>query len=103
MLSVSPAAYDFGTIGPVDSAPVDFVVTNTGRLPSGTPASSVSGPGAAYFRINATSCGVPLAPAASCIVTVQSVNNDGGSGTAKLNVSAAPGGTAAAALIVNLY
>jgi hypothetical protein len=103
VLSVSPIAYDFGTIGPVDSAPVDFVVTNTGRLPSGTPASSISGPGAAYFRINAASCGVPLAPAASCTVNVQSVNNDGGSGTAKLNVGAAPGGAVSAALIVNLY
>jgi hypothetical protein len=103
VLSISPAGYDFGTIGPVTSAPVDFVVTNTGRLPTGTLASSVSGPGAAYFRINASSCSVPLAPAAGCTVTVQSVNNDGGSGTAKLNVAATPGGAVSAALIVNLY
>jgi hypothetical protein len=103
VLSISPAATDFGTIGPIDSAPYDFVVTNTGKLPSGTPATSVSGPGAAYFRINATSCSGPLAPAESCTVTVQSVNNDGGSGTAKLDVAAAPGGAVSAALIVNLY
>ena len=103
MLSISPAGYDFGTIGQVDSAPVDFVITNTGRLPSGIPISSVSGPGAAYFRINSTSCSVPLAPGAGCTVTVQSVNNDGGAGTAKLDVGAAPGGAVSAALIVNLY
>jgi hypothetical protein len=102
-LSISPSVNDFGTIVNLDSAPFDFVVTNSGGLPSGIPASSISGPGAAYFRINATSCSVPLAPAAACTVTVQSVDNNGGTGAANLNVAAAPGGTASAALIVNLF
>lgn len=87
----------------LDSAPFDFVVTNTGGRRSGIPVSSVTGPGAAYFRINATSCTVPLVPAAACTVTVQSVDNNGGTGTADLDVAAAPGGTVSAALIVNLF
>ena len=103
VLSISPPGHDFGTIGYADSAPVDLVVTNTGSRRSGTPAAVLSGSGAHYFRVNGTTCSAPLAPRASCAVTVQSVGNDGATGLASLDISAAPGGTASAPLVVNIF
>jgi hypothetical protein len=102
-LSVSPPGHDFGTIGYLDSAPLDFVVTNAGGRASGTPVASLNGLGARYFRINGTTCTAPLAPRATCTVTVQSAGNDGSTGTAILAIAATPGGTASAMLIVNIY
>ncbi len=102
-LSISPLGQDFGTIGSVDSSPVDFTVTNVGRRKSGTPFPSLSGSGARYFRINGTSCAAPLSARASCTVTVQSVGNDGATGIGELDVLASPGGRASAPLIVNLF
>jgi hypothetical protein len=102
-IAISPPIHDFGTIGQIDSAPTDFVVSNLGRRASGIPAASISGSGARYFQINATTCSSRLTPSASCTLTVQSVHNDGASGLAQLSVSAAPGGTASAPLLVNLF
>jgi hypothetical protein len=103
VLSISPPGHDFGTIGYADSAPVDLVVTNTGSRRSGTPAAVLSGSGTHYFRVNGTTCSAPLPPRASCAVTVQSVGNDGATGLASLDISAAPGGTASAPLVVNIF
>ena len=102
-IAISPLFHDFGTIGRIDSAPTDFVISNVGRRASGVPAASISGSGARYFQINATTCSSRLAPRAGCTLTVQSVHNDGATGWAQLDVSAAPGGTASAPLIVNLF
>jgi hypothetical protein len=102
-ISISPPFHDFGTIGPIDSAPTDFVVSDVGRRASGIPAASISGSGASYFQINATTCSSRLTPGAGCSLTVQSVHNDGATGWAQLNVSAAPGGTASVPLVVNLF
>jgi hypothetical protein len=102
-ISISPPFHDFGTIGRIDSAPTDFVVSDVGRRASGIPAASISGSGARYFQINATTCSSRLTPGAACTLTVQSVHNDGATGWAQLDVSAAPGGTASAPLIVNLF
>jgi hypothetical protein len=102
-IAISPPFHDFGTIGPIDSPPTDFAISNAGRRASGIPAASISGSGARYFQINATTCSSRLAPRASCTLTVQSVHNDGATGWAKLDVSAAPGGTASVPLVVNLF
>ncbi len=102
-LSISPPGHDFGTIGIADGAPQDFTVTNGGGRRSGIPSGSLSGPGARYFLIDATTCAAPLAPRASCTVTVGSTGNDGGTGIAQLDVSAIPGRTRSVALIVNLF
>jgi hypothetical protein len=102
-ISISPLFHDFGTIGQIDSPPTDFVVSNVGRRMSGIPAASISGSGARYFQINATTCSAGLTPGASCTLTAQSVHNDGATGWAQLSVSAAPGGTASVPLVVNLY
>jgi hypothetical protein len=102
-LSISPPGHDFGTIGLADSPPIDFVVTNTGGRASGIPSTSVSGLGSSYFRIEGTTCTTPLAPRATCAVTVRSAGNNGGTGIANLNAGATPGGTASAVLVVNLY
>jgi hypothetical protein len=102
-IAISPSFHDFGTIGQADSAPTDFAIGNVGRRTSGIPAASIGDSGARYFQINATTCTSPLPPGASCTVTVQSVHNDGATGWAQLNVSAAPGGTASVPLIVNIF
>ena len=102
-IAVSPPGHDFGTIGPVDSAPVDFLVRNVGRRASGIPTASIGGSGARYFQVIATSCSSPLAPGASCTLTVESAHNDGGTGLAELHIGATPGGTASATLVVNLF
>ena len=102
-IAISPLFHDFGTIGQIDGAPTDFVISNVSRRASGIPAASISGSGARYFQINATNCSSRLAPGAGCTLTVQSVHNDGATGWARLDVSAAPGGTASAQLIVNLF
>ncbi|HEX5821187.1 MAG TPA: hypothetical protein VFY30_05405, partial [Solirubrobacterales bacterium] len=102
-IAISPPFHDFGTIGPIDSPPTDFSISNVGRRPSGIPAASISGSGARYFQISATTCSSPLTPGSSCTLTVQSVHNDGATGWAELSVTAAPGGTASAPLVVNLF
>ena len=102
-ISISPPFHDFGTIGPIDSPPTDFVISNVGRRASGIPAASINGSGARYFQINATTCSSRLTPGTSCTLTVQSVHNDGATGWAQLSVSAAPGGTASVPLVVNLF
>ncbi len=102
-IAISPPGHDFGTIGQADGTPTDFVIGNVGRRASGIPAASISGSGARYFQIDATTCSARLAPGASCSMTVRSVHNDGATGLAQLNVSAAPGGTASVPLLVNLF
>lgn len=102
-IAISPLFHDFGTIGQIDSAPTDFTIRNVGRRASGIPTALISGSGARYFEINATTCTSRLAPGAACTLTVQSIHNDGATGWAQLDVSAAPGGTVSAPLIVNLY
>jgi hypothetical protein len=102
-ISISPPGHDFGTIGQLDSAPTDFVISDVGRRASGIPAASISGSGARYFQINATTCSSGLVGGTSCTLTIQSVHNDGATGWAQLDVSAAPGGTASAPLVVNLF
>ncbi len=102
-IAITPPGHDFGTIGQIDSAPTDLVISNAGRRTSGIPAASISGSGARYFQINATTCSSRLTPGASCTLTLQSVHNDGATGLAQLDVSAAPGGTASVPLVVNLF
>ena len=102
-IAISPPFHDFGTIGPIDSPPTDFVISNAGRRASGIPIPSISGAGTRYFQINATTCSSRLAPGTSCTLTVQSVHNDGATGWAQLSVSATPGGTASVPLVVNLF
>ncbi len=102
-IAISPPFHDFGTIGSIDSPPTDFAIGNLGRRASGVPAASISGSGARYFQINASTCTSPLASGTSCALTVQSVHNDGATGWAQLSVSANPGGTASVPLIVNLF
>ncbi len=102
-IAISPPGHDFGTIGQADGAPTAFVIGNVGRRASGIPAASISGSGARYFQIDATTCSSRLTLGANCSVTVRSVHNDGATGLAQLDVGASPGGTVSAPLIVNLF
>jgi len=70
-LSGSPAALTFVTIGPGLSAAQTITVTNHWTAATGPISSAISGPNAADFTISGSTCGVSLAPGASCTVSVR--------------------------------
>jgi hypothetical protein len=98
-LTISPTAHDFGMPGSSPGPSFDFVVSNIGGSPSGAPTASLSGQ-TDEFQIAASTCTVPLPPAATCTVTIQTVGVSGGVRTAQLNVVATPGGAVAATMMV---
>lgn len=74
-------------------------ITNTGEVPSGTPIVQRIGMHPAQYSISASTCTVPLAPGASCAVTVRfSPQFVGGPLGAGLNISTNPGGAVIVAL-----
>jgi hypothetical protein len=98
-LSITPATFDFGqTPEGTSSGDQTFTVTNTGQATSGTVALSLSGPNADAFAIDSTTCGAALPGGGSCTVAVQFEPGSTGTLTASLSATAAPGGTATAAL-----
>jgi hypothetical protein len=81
----------------------DFVVTNTGPGTSGTPVPSIvvvfTVPGdAPAFEVFSTTCTAPLAPGASCIVTIRGAADDNEDYISRLDVTASPGNTVSATL-----
>src|SRR4029077_7160842 len=70
-LSGSPAALTFVTIGPGLSAAQTITVTNHWTAATGPISSAISGPNAADFTISGSTCGLSLAPGASCTVSVR--------------------------------
>jgi hypothetical protein len=98
-LSISPPSHNFGQLGG-GSATFAFTISNAGGLASGTPAASLSGADTSDFQISGNTCTAALAPAATCSVTVQTVDVVGGLHSAKLNVVATPGGAVTATVTV---
>jgi hypothetical protein len=99
MMGISPS-----TGGPASaveigspSATFAFTVTNSGTGTSGTPSVTISGTNMADFSQTNT-CTAGLAAAGTCTVTVTFTPSINGAESATLNVSATPGGSAAATL-----
>ncbi len=80
---------------------VSFTITNTGTVASGIPAFTVTGTNMAEFVVGANTCGAPIAPAATCTVTVGFTPTALGARTASLKVAATPGGEVTGALTGN--
>ena len=99
-LTISPSPHDFGNVVNNTTSPTQtFTVTNNGGVPSGTIATLVAGTDPAQFTKSADNCnGQTLAPGASCTVNAAFAPTSSGAKSASLDASAAPGGTAGAAL-----
>jgi hypothetical protein len=100
VLSLTPATFDGGTVDVgSQSAPVTFVVTNTGMAASGVVALANTGSGATSFAITSDTCtGLQLAAGASCTVALVFKPTAFGAKSAMLGVSASPGASASATL-----
>ena len=98
-LSVTPATFDYGQVPEgTSSGDQTFTVTNTGQATSGTVAVSLGGTNAGAFAIDSSTCGAPLPGGGSCTVAVLFLPGSAATLTATLSATAAPGGTATAAL-----
>lgn len=98
-LSISTGANDFGALAVSAASPeVTFTVTNSGSGQAGAPQVSLTGADAADFVIAGKSCAVALPAGASCTIGVHFAPATTGGKSASLQVTAEPGGSAAAAL-----
>jgi hypothetical protein len=99
-LAISPMGQPFGTISSgSSSSDVPFAVTNNGAVPSGAVAVSISGANSGQFALGTQNCsGVALQPKGTCTVNVHFSPTMLGPLAARLDATAAPGGTASAML-----
>jgi hypothetical protein len=91
---------DFGTINTSTlSAPVAFVVTNTGTVTTGAVMTGLGGTDPGAFQIVSDQCvGKMLIPNDTCMLGVEFAPTADGARSGKLQVSATPGGGASATL-----
>jgi hypothetical protein len=84
-----PGSQDFGTVVTgSSSSTVDFTLTNTGGVPTGTISHTFGGADAAEFSVTSSTCaGAPLAGGASCTITVRFNAASAGAKTATLDVT----------------
>ncbi len=116
-LSITPGSFDFGGVNQSGldncNAPPDpdcpttnFVVTNGGPGPTGPISTSFveifNDAPIAAFEVFATTCTGPLAPGASCVITVRGAadGNPPQPYESRLVVTATPGGTASATMTI---
>lgn len=97
-VTIAPTSHDYGTIVQhVTSAPFTYTVTNVSgaTLNLSTPCCSISGTNALDFVISSKTCtdNLPLAPAATCTVSVTFTPNTTALENAVLQVGGASGGT----------
>ncbi len=100
-LQLSPASRDFGSVVVGEqSAPTLFTITNAGGVTSGVVDGVFLAPDGSQFIVDLalTTCGVTLAPGASCTTAVRFAPTSPGTKTSTARVSATPGGTVDAAL-----
>ncbi|MCC6997681.1 MAG: choice-of-anchor D domain-containing protein [Deltaproteobacteria bacterium] len=93
-LAVDRGTQDFGAL-PVGqtSSPSTLTITNTGSVATGTLATSIGGAQSTAFVASADTCmGQPLAPAATCTVTLTFTPAAGGAAAGTLTVAGVPGG-----------
>ncbi|MGZ5340786.1 MAG: hypothetical protein ACXWED_05175 [Solirubrobacterales bacterium] len=113
-LSITPTSFDFGGVNQggldncqpppdADCPTQDFTVSNAGPNASGALAASIVGitvpPGIPGFEVFANTCTAPLAPGASCTVTVRFGDDNNSTYVSRLDVTASPGGTASATVM----
>ncbi len=99
-LSITPSSKDFGgVVTGGSSADQQFVVTNTGDVPTGVLSGSLGGANGSEFVIVSDQCsGAPLGAQASCVESVHAAPTSTGAQSASLSVTAAGGPSVQAAL-----
>jgi hypothetical protein len=98
-LAISPPSQDFGQPSVVDMPVRTFAVTNVGGMASGVPMTTITGSGAGSFVVVDNGCTAPLPPGGACAIAVELPLRDPvGPKSARLEVTAIPGGTASAAM-----
>jgi sugar lactone lactonase YvrE len=89
-LAFSPAPYDFGQVGPGQSASQTFILTNSGRKATGKLRVRLSGPAA--FSITRDTCrAARLRPGRACRIIVRFAPSEAGRITATLTASSKGG------------
>jgi hypothetical protein len=93
-IEVTPTAADFGSVATGSSSSlVSFTVRNTGGASTGVPTVAITGVQATQFTVVSNGCTASIAGGATCTVTVRFSPTTTGAKTARLDVSATPGGT----------
>ncbi|MCC6994784.1 MAG: choice-of-anchor D domain-containing protein [Deltaproteobacteria bacterium] len=101
-LGLTPTSQDFGTTVTGAQAEATFTVRNGGEVATGMVTVALGGASASEFALPTDNCsGAPLAPAATCTVTVRFAPTTAGAKTATLRVRATPGGDITATLAGN--
>jgi hypothetical protein len=96
-LAINPLERVFAVAVNTATAPVTFLVGNTGDVQTGLPEASFTGQ-LDDFRIVRNACITPIPPLATCAVDLVFQPRAGGTKIAGLLVTASPGGTASAVL-----
>lgn len=95
-LTIDRTSSDLGSvIVGQTSAPSTFLISNSGTVATGAVTAQVSGTG---YTISSNGCSGPLAPNASCSVSVTVTPSAPGTASGTLTVTASPGGSVNASL-----
>lgn len=99
-LVIAPASFDFGTVGQGNSSLGKmFTITNSGTVTTGNLATMMAGSHPGDFLKQADQCnGHTLGPGAACTLFITFEPGPVGARNARIQVSASPGGSAAADL-----
>jgi hypothetical protein len=101
-IGVSPASMTFANQQPgVASQPQTVTVTNSGGAPLANVGFQITGPAAASYSIQATTCGAALAGGASCAAQIVFTPSGTGAIAATLVVSSSTAGVAAVPVSLN--
>lgn len=85
-ISVTPGVLPFGTVAAPNSTTLSTTVRNTGDAPLLVGAPAISGAGSADYLLAASTCTTPVAPGATCTVSVTFRPTVAGSRTASLTL-----------------
>ncbi len=86
--SMPVMSYDFGSVTTGHMATQSFTVTNTGGMPSGIPAVTMSGPNMGDFAVSMSTCTAALMPNGTCSFSVAFTPGTTAAESAALGVSA---------------
>jgi trimeric autotransporter adhesin len=100
-ITITSSPDDFGRVATGEaSGSISFTATNTSGVSTGPLTQSITGTGAASFKLVSSTCvGATLAPAASCSVIVRFIPATVGAKSALLALSGGPGETGNATLL----
>jgi hypothetical protein len=87
LVSLNPGSVDFGSVWTIKTGTSAVTITNSGPGWLHVGGYSIGGPDATSFHAGPDTCGVPIAPAASCNIALSFGNTAAGSYSATLTIS----------------